>query len=106
MITAGEVLVLGDDGGGWRQYLDGKSISCGAGLELAERVWKSKRDDYGEVHEWTEWTGRWIRVRYEVEWRTRGGKTMRQPMMYATIGGYSFRAEIDDSHRFRWPEAT
>lgn len=96
----GSPLVLGDGGGGWRQYLDGNPIHCGATLELAEKEWRGTGDSETLV-----FTGRFVSVRYEVAWLTsREGRTVRVPMMYKSVAGYNFSAPIEDHHCFRWPE--
>lgn len=98
--TRGSPLVLGDDGGGWRQYLDGNPIHCGSTLELAEKEWRGNGDDEAFV-----FTGRFFTVRYEVAWRTSSeGRTERVPMMHKSVAGYAFAAPIEDHHHFRWPE--
>lgn len=100
-MSRGSQLRLGDDGGGWRQYLNGEPISCGTLLELEEHSYTITRGGNEEFAP----TGNWIPVRYEVAWRTdpRTSRTIRVPMMHKRVGGYEFTCPIEDHHKFRWP---
>jgi len=87
----------GNDGGGWRQYLDGEPIHCGAVLELQELECRS--DDYGE---YTVRKATGIVVCYEVAW-VHGA---RVGMLHLPIGGHEFSKPIDSWMRFRWARRT
>lgn len=87
-------VVTGEDGGGTREFLDGKPISCGTYIELQAREFAvnhngdegHRRLDHG------------ILVRFEIAW-----SPVRRPMMHAEIGGHEFAGPIDPWMRFRWP---
>lgn len=82
---------------GTRDYLDGKPIHCGTGLELQAIEYRS--DDYGEFALKLA-TG--VRVRYELAWPPGGAD--RQIILHGSIGGHEFTATADSWMRFRWPE--
>jgi hypothetical protein len=89
-------LVREDEGAnGFRDYLDGEPIHCGAGLELQAIEYRS--DDYGEYVLKLP-TG--VRVRYELDWPPRGD---RQVVLHAGIAGHEFTARHETWMRFRWP---
>jgi hypothetical protein len=93
-------LDLKTDGGGWRHFLEGGAIHCGAGLELQAIEWQS--DDYGEF---TLRTSTAVRVRYEVEW-LREPPTKGPPwraVLYHSTGGHTFKTTLEGWMRFRWP---
>jgi hypothetical protein len=87
-------IVVGRDGGGRRDFLDGQPIHCGTGLEL--QAFEVRSDDYGE---WRVWLQTSMRVRYEMEW---GGN--RRGVLYACVAGHEFTAPINEGMRFRRPE--
>jgi len=84
-------IVPGCDGGGRRDYLDGKPIHCGATLEL--QAYEYRSDDYGEYHVMVQ---RGDLVRYE--------RSAGQVTLYASVAGHTFTAEWDGGMRFRWPQ--
>lgn len=93
-------IVRGEDGGGVRDYLDGRPIHCGVGLELQAIEYYS--DDYGDYVLKLP-TG--VRVRYELAWypnATEADQT-RHPVLYGSIGGYEVSMRYEDGMRFRWP---
>lgn len=85
-------LLLGNDGGGRRHFLDGKPVHCGTTLEM--QCLEHKEDDYGAF---LQPLHKGVYVRYEAQLYP-GGKVT----LYADVGGYTFTAELD-GHRFRWP---
>ncbi len=80
----------------FRDYLDGKPIHCGTGLELQAIEYRS--DDYGEYIVKLP-TG--ARVRYELAWPP--GSPERRVMLHGSIGGHEFVAVHEQWMRFRWP---
>jgi hypothetical protein len=87
----------GRDGGGDRDFLDGKPIHCGSGLEL--QILDHRSDDYGE---YSVRLGSGVDVRYELSWEAdRDGK--RRIDLYTTLGGYEFAIAFDSFMRFRRP---
>lgn len=72
----GSHIILGKDGGGWRDFLDGRAIHCGTQLQL--------------------WLGdHWIYARYEI-----GDYWEREAVLHSVDGE---RALNRDTMRFRWP---
>lgn len=83
-----------NDGGGARDFLNGEAIHCGAGLEL--QVVEHHDDDYGG---YTLRQRAGVPVRYEVDGPLQsGGKVV----LYAELGGHTFRTQLDPWMRFRW----
>ena len=74
---------------GWRDYVYGKVVHCGQGLELQST--ESKEDDYGGFLVYLP-TG--LPVRYE----TSG----EHVVLYADIGGQTFTCRAEPWMRFRW----
>lgn len=87
------MIVGGRDAGGRRDFLEGKAIHCGTGLEL--QAFEIRSDDYGE---WRVWLQKGVRVRYEMEW-----DADRKGLLYADVAGHEFTKPIDSGMRFRWP---
>jgi hypothetical protein len=81
--------------GGFRDYLDGKPIHCGTGLELQSVEYRS--DDYGEYSLKLP-TG--VCVRYELAW----GPGERAVMLHGDLGGHEFVAKHKLWMLFRWPQ--
>lgn len=95
-------LELRDVGGGWRHFLYGQAIHCGAGLELQAIEYKA--DDYGEFSLRLS-TG--VRVRYEVAHLRKRPEEDGPPwraMLYVSAGGHTFSGPLEAWMRFRWPE--
>jgi hypothetical protein len=95
-------IVLGNDRGGMRDFLDGQPIHCGTTLELQAIEWKA--DDFGEF---TLRTSTPVRVRYEVAWRWLTGAdkpTRPDVVLHADIGGHGFTTDLRGWMRFRWPK--
>jgi hypothetical protein len=94
-------IVLGQDRGGWRDFLDEQPIHCGSGLELQALEYRS--DDYGE---YTVALDRGALVRYEVEWyQAPPGARPHRVVLYSSVAGHSFTARHEAWMRFRWPAA-
>ena len=91
----------GRDAGGGRDFLDGRPIHCGTGLELQAIEYKS--DDYGE-YVLALPTG--VRVRYEIEFvrDPAAGENPKRIVLYTTVGAIVFRARHEAWMRFRWPQ--
>lgn len=90
------VIERGRDGGGTRDFLDGRPIHCGSGLEL--QVTEERYDDYGG---YTVWSPKGVGVRYEVD-------ASKRVVLYVSVGGATFHKEMDAEGarpwmRFRWP---
>lgn len=92
--TAWSPIVRGTDGGGARDFLDGRPIYCGAVLEL--QAIESREDDYGSFRVNLP-SG--APVRYEV-----AGGIHGTVMLYGGIAGHDFIAEHHAGMRFRWPQ--
>lgn len=90
-------LVHGADGGGYRDFLDGRPVSHGTLLELQAFDDVPDPDEPGERRRRR--LDRGILVSYETEVRTGG----RQVVVYLRTGGHTFTTDADDSMRFRWP---
>lgn len=90
-------LVHGSDGGGYRDFLDGRPVSHGALLEL--QAFDYVKDPADPTEERRRRLDRGILVSYETEWRGKG----RQVVLYLRTGGHTFTTDADDSMRFRWP---
>jgi len=90
-------LELRRDGGGWRHYLDGEPVHCGAGLEL--QTVELRSDDYGEYSVPTQ---QGVPVRYEGQLGNRPREQVRATL-HKNVGGHEFAAGVDDWMRFRWP---
>jgi len=72
----GDYIELGEDSGGWRDFLDGKPIHCGDQLQL--------------------WTGdRWVYARYEM-----GDRSLREVVL-ASVDQDRWLER--DTMLFRWP---
>jgi hypothetical protein len=84
-------IVRGRDGGGSRDFLDGKPIQCGAVLEL--QVTESREDDFGS---YTCWRREGVAVSFELE-------PDKRITLYALVGGISFSKPHEEWMRFRWP---
>lgn len=83
-----------EEAGGWRDYLDGEPVHCGAVLELQSRRFEA--DDFGE---YALAEGNGTRVRYELGWKDR----VRVVVLHAYVGGREFTSLADRYMRFRWP---
>lgn len=81
---------LAEQYGDTRDFLDGRPVHCGSGLELQEQEYCY--DDYGE---YTLRLKSGKRVRYEMA----GGKVV----LFTTVGGFEFSKRADEWMRFRWP---
>ncbi len=92
-------IVRGHDAGGQRDFLEGRPINCGAGLELQSV--EERSDDYGEYLVSLP-TG--IRVRYELD-VPRPGEEHRRIVLHALVGGHQFLTAYRAGMRFRWPSA-
>lgn len=94
-------LVHGSDGGGYRDFLDGRPVSHGTLLELQafDYVPDPGGEDPGEQRRRR--LDRGILVSYETEVRAAG----RQVVLYLRTSGHTFTTDADDSMRFRWPAA-
>ena len=86
-------LVLKQEAGGLRHYLDGQPVHCGEGIELQKIAYKS--DDYGEYSVFLQEA---IPVRYEA---TRSGSEL-QVTIYTGLGGHEFATGGEPWMRFRW----
>ncbi len=84
-------IVRSEDRGGRRDFLDGRPIHCGSGLEL--QIIETREDDYGQF---TVWTAKGVRVRYELE-------PDKRITLYAPVAGISFTHAHEPWMRFRWP---
>jgi hypothetical protein len=94
-------LQLGQDGGGWRHFLDGEPIHCGSGLELQAVTYQSGR--LRGVHRQAG-HGRARPVRDRVA--APRGAARRLPwraVLYVDVGGHTFTAPAEAWMRFRWP---
>lgn len=90
-----QAIVRGEDGGGWRDFLDGRPIHCGEFVELqAVRV---EGDDYGE---YAIFLNEGTTVRYEANLSSSDGVIV----LHASIGGHGFRTRHEAWMRFRWPK--
>ena len=89
-------LVHGEDGGGYRDFLDGRPIGHGALLELQAFDYVIDREDGEERRRRLD---RGIVVSYETERRPDG----RRVVLYLREGGHTFTVDVDDGMRFRWP---
>lgn len=87
-------IVRGRDAGGIRDFLDGRPIHCGTGLEL--QAVEVRYDDYGS---WLIRLEKGARVRYEVAWQDDEAKVI----LYAIVADYEFTAPLGEGMRFRWP---
>lgn len=70
------------EGGGHRDYLSGKPIHCGQGLELLQ------------------WDGSWLPVRYEIDWRDKEPV----PVFYVSLWQGSVALQNQSNMIFRWPD--
>ncbi len=95
-------IVAGEDAGGRRDFLDGKPIHCGAGLEL--QAIEHREDDYGGYVVYLQ-TG--VRARYEIDFARAGGRGYQYGrdviVLYTRVAGHSFTTEHHQWMRFRWP---
>lgn len=89
------------DAGGYRDFVDGQPVHCGAALELRiveyhyDRA--TERDVVRKLDKGTP-------VRYEIAHRQgKDGRVVRVPMLHASVGGHEFKAEANAAMRFRWP---
>ncbi len=71
----------GQDGGGWRQFLDGKPLHAGDMVEI-------------------EVAGRWLPARYEMDYHRRRGVIYIQPLWR---GGGEIVFNVLDDMEFSWP---
>ena len=92
-------LVLGDDGGGPRHFLDDRPVHCGTMLELQALEYAS--DDYGE-YPVPQQCG--VVVRYEVTPPQSGTTLDDRAMLYLFQGGHEFSRCYHAGMRFRWLE--
>ncbi len=88
-------IVRGRDGGGVRDFLEGKAITCGSSLELQAVEYRD--DDYGS-YQLSLPTG--VIVRYEVD---RPLNADGEVILYGDLAGHDFTARHHDGMRFRWP---
>lgn len=88
-------LVLRQEAGGMRHYLDGKPVHCGDGLEI--QMLEMKADDYGE---YPVPQPKGIPVRYEAAFRSQ----QISWSLHRDVGGHEFTAVGETWHRFRWPK--
>lgn len=87
-------ILTGEDGGGAREFLDGKPIPCGTHIELQAREFAVNHNgDEGYRR-----LARGLLVRLEIAW------SPRRPMIHADIDGYEFARPIESWMRFRWPQ--
>lgn len=86
-------LVVKQEPGGLRHYLEGRPVHCGVGLELQQVAEKS--DDWGEFTV-PQQVG--TIVRYEAT--QAGGLTAT---LHALVAGYEFVTSAEPWMRFRWP---
>jgi hypothetical protein len=86
------------DGGGLRDFLDGRPIHCGTGLEL--QAFEIRSDDYGDYQVALP---NGSRVRYELG-VAEGDDGRRPIVLHAQVGGHEFVAAFHPRMRFRWPE--
>jgi hypothetical protein len=98
-------IVSGEDGGGYRDFLDGEPIHCGTTLELQAREFVSipdrlRRSDADDPLEGYRRLDRALSVRYELAW-SHGNPV---PMLHAWISGYEFTRRLERWMRFRWPK--
>lgn len=87
-------LVVRNEPGGQRHFLDGIAVHCGYGLRLQRS--EVRDDDYGEytvLHDEGVW------VRYEASW----GRDGLRATLHANVAGAEFVASHEPWHRFRWP---
>lgn len=93
-------IVRRHDHGDFRDYLDGKPIHCGTGLEL--QAFEYRSDDFGE---YTMKLPAGVRVRYELEWPRAGEKPAdRRVVLHTVISGHEFTSPLEKWMRLRWPE--
>jgi hypothetical protein len=85
----------GRDGGGIRDFLEGRPITCGSSIELQALEYRD--DNYG-TYQLNLPTG--VVVRYEVDGPLGAGG---QVVLYGDIAGHDFTAKLHDGMRFRWP---
>lgn len=114
-VLAFHPIITGKDGGGWRQFLDGRAIECGSTLELERFEWaeRSHRDDEARLV-----SAGALEVRYEMDWQDvytacagERPRSRRIGVIYYDVGGYAFGPkEIEElpagsngGMRFRWP---
>ena len=88
-------IVVGQDAGGRRDFLDGRPIHCGTTLEL--QAIEEGGDDYGSFSVSLS-TGHL--VRYELTWLP-GDE--RRIDLYVGVGGHTFMTSLEPWMRFRWP---
>lgn len=88
-------LVTGQDGGGWRQFLDGKPVTCGSTLEL--ECYEECVNSNGDIGIRSAGS---IEVRYEM---TYDEHDRRLGVIYYDIAGHHFGPNFLTSKRFRWP---
>jgi len=92
----GQRLVLRQDDGGWRHFLDGEPIHCGRGIEVRLR------------------DGTWLRGAYEASWRDGKPNAVLVFSVYCAglkvdrelgaDGSVTAEMRLYDSMLFRWPE--
>jgi hypothetical protein len=80
-----------DDGGGRRDFLDGRPIHCGVGLDL--QAVERHEDDYG---------GYLVRLRSGS--RVRYELVAGEIVLHGNIAGHEFTAPHHKGMHFRWPE--
>jgi hypothetical protein len=78
----------------FRDHLEDVPISCGTGLLLQGREWRS--DDFGEYLVLLP-TG--APVHYEINWGAQG----KRAVVCADVVGHEFEKAIESWMRFRWP---
>ena len=87
----------GNDGGGQRDFLDGRPIHCGTTLEL--QTVEVRSDDYGD---YSVVLPSGVRVRYELD-VPRPEEERRRIVLHSSVGGYEFTRRHSTTMRFRWP---
>lgn len=83
------------DGGGYRDFLEGKPIHCGETLEL--QATEHKYDDFGG---YTLYLNEGHLVRYEANLSRPDGGII----LYSSIGGHQFHKGYEGWERLRWPK--
>jgi len=93
-------IVAGEDGGGYRDFLDGRAIHCGTFLELQGQADVVDKVDQEIVTKRLE-TG--VIVRYETSHRITKTGAQRIVVLYGELGGHDVTLHHEAWMRFRWP---
>ena len=88
----GHPLVVGEDCGGVRWFLDGEPVHCGTGLEL---LFETDCIFDNETGAMTGFTPLWVRVRFEMDFG--------HGVIYLPTTGEAAHFNVPPTALFRWP---